>query len=338
MTGLLTSRVSAVHLFTAFAGGVLLVFAGMKLAGSAIEPPRSSTATAARPVCELRMKRATNYRGISPLLAAEADCESQRLAPVKNRLQEAIERRRVTGELITASIYLYDLSRSEWTVINDAERFEPGSLIKVPLMMALMRMDEERPGTMARLIRYDDPPAGAVPAVHFPPVQPLRAGDYTIGQLVEAAIVHSDNGATWSLNHQVDEAECHRAFTDLQLRDYVSGQQSYLISAREYATFFKALYNGTYLSLRDSEKAIDLLLRSEFRIGMAAGLPPGTPFAHKFGEAQGPGVFQLHEAGIVYIEKRPYLVVAMTSGPDMQRLPAVLKELASEVYSGMMAL
>jgi hypothetical protein len=41
---------------------------------------------------------------------------------------------------------------------------------------------------------------------------------------------------------------------------------------------------------------------------------------------------QLHDCGIVYYPKRPYILCVMTRGEKMDVLPKVIKEISTEVY------
>src|SRR6185312_8614891 len=69
--------------------------------------------------------------------------------------------------------------------------------------------------------------------------------------------------------------------------------------------FMRVLYNATYLSRDDSEKALSLMAQTDFTDGIESGVPNGITVAQKFGEAnvaQGSTVVghEFHNCGVVY--------------------------------------
>ena len=333
---MLSIRIPALYVLPAFAAGAALVILSYSAgAGRSVLPAPAVAESTATRACDTRFKRITSYKGISPLLSAETECEADRLSPVKREITAIIERHKAVNGLFRASVFLLNLDDAQWMVINDAEKFEPGSLMKVPTMIALLRQEEAEPGFLKKSVRYDSYPQG-LPQVAFPPITPIEPGrTYTLEQLMTACIVHSDNAATLLLNQNLDMARFHRAFTDLGMADFSTGQNNYPMTAREFSMFMKAIYSSAYLSMDHSEFAMGLLGRSDFDAGMAAGLPDNVAMAHKFGEAHGPGLMQLHESGVVYLDGRAYLITVMTEGPTMEPLLGVLKEISAAAYKEM---
>lgn len=91
----------------------------------------------------------------------------------------------------------------------------------------------------------------------------------------------------------------------------------YALSVKEYASFFRILYNASYLTRENSEMALKLLSESKFRGGLAGKIPSDIVIAHKFGEREmidenGSSINQLHDCGIVYYTPYPYLICIMT--------------------------
>lgn len=63
-------------------------------------------------------------------------------------------------------------------------------------------------------------------------------------------------------------------------------------------------------------------------MGIPSGVPAGTTVAHKFGERvdSATGEMPLHDGGIIYHPRTPYVVCVMTRG---HRLDALLKTIRS---------
>jgi beta-lactamase class A len=82
-------------------------------------------------------------------------------------------------------------------------------------------------------------------------------------------------------------------------------------TASDLAALMLAIERGHAASRASCEAMRDILLRQEFSEEIPAGLPPGTPVAHKTGWITG----TRHDAGIVYPPGRtPYVLVVLTSG------------------------
>jgi hypothetical protein len=85
---------------------------------------------------------------------------------------------------------------------------------------------------------------------------------------------------------------------------------------------------------------MELLTGTDFRYGINAGVPQGITVAHKFGER----VYvekinsidietdQLHDCGIVYCPKGPYLICIMTKGHNFDTLKSIIKEISRIAY------
>ena len=108
------------------------------------------------------------------------------------------------------------------------------------------------------------------------------------------------------------------------------------ISPAMYARFLRILYNSTYLSRDLSEKALELLSSTDFRSGLVGGIPSDINVAHKFGQySDGTSTdpIELHDCGIIYFPKNPYLLCIMTRGTtDLSVLETVIKKISSSVY------
>ena len=78
-----------------------------------------------------------------------------------------------------------------------------------------------------------------------------------------------------------------------------------------------------------------LLLATTYQDEIPAGLPPGTPVAHKTGAISG----TLHDAAIVYPAGRaPYILVVLTRGiPDQPTAQRLIADLARLVHPWVVA-
>src|SRR6185436_8899006 len=84
------------------------------------------------PVVRYRMK---DYSYAYPLLLTDRLEESKDLAGLKNEIALMIQDWKNSGQILSASVYIRSLDDNRWTAINPGEGYNPGSLIKVPVMM-----------------------------------------------------------------------------------------------------------------------------------------------------------------------------------------------------------
>jgi len=95
------------------------------------------------------------------------------------------------------------------------------------------------------------------------------------------------------------------------------------------------LYNASYLNKELSEKALQYLSEVDFKQGLVSGVPQGIVVAHKFGEkvfGSSAEIKQLHDCGIVYYPRHPYLLCVMTRGASFEYLDDTIRQISSLVY------
>ena len=129
-----------------------------------------------------------------------------------------------------------------------------------------------------------------------------------------------------------DDKTFFKLFSDLKVPLPHTQKKYFLMTASEYSTLFKVLYNSSYLSFENSEYAINLLTQSDFKLGMVKELPSDLVVAHKFGEMKMAEIQQLHESGLVYYGNTPYLLTIMTKGKDITQLANILSSVSKMVY------
>jgi len=248
--------------------------------------------------------------------------------------------RRIDPSLLV-SVYARDLNNGPWVGVDEKESFFPASLSKVPAMLYILAQAEENPSVLQRVVRFPGPEAmrdqdsmeGA------PEELRLRAGEsYTVEDLLYRMIVHSDNYARELLMTGFTET----AVNDLMAKMHAGGTYQdgeFLMSPKTYSTFFRALYNATFLGRPLSEYALGLLSQGDFQGGIRRSLPSNVVVASKFGfrddRARGEEGVSLHECGIIYQPGTPYLLCIMTRSrqgtPD--RLAEILADISRIVWN-----
>ena len=58
--------------------------------------------------------------------------------------------------ITSASVYLKAYNNNEWMTVNEEENYEPGSLFKVPILIAYLKMNEEHPGVLDKELSFNN--------------------------------------------------------------------------------------------------------------------------------------------------------------------------------------
>jgi beta-lactamase class A len=268
----------------------------------------------------------------SPLLeCSDYDSISNKTVnEVKEEVSALIQDWEKKPEVEKISVYFRDLNNGPWFGLGEKEEFIPGSLLKVPLMISVLREAMENPNILDRevLLVKDESFKQEIASSAS-----LEFGKkYTIAQLVEAMIRFSDNSAADALFKNLKAERLEQSYSDLGIS--VPQNDQYTVSVRTYASFFRILYNATYVSQAYSEKALYLLANTEFNDGIVAGVPSSVFVAHKFGERfdEKTGLKQLHDCGIIYLPNRPYLLCIMSKGSNVKVLEEVTADVSRIIY------
>jgi beta-lactamase class A len=238
------------------------------------------------------------------------------------------------GKINSASVYMKKCGNIEWFAVNPDESFYTASLMKVAVLITILKMSENNPGYLDKIYPYKSVDPGILPQTYGE--KTIEPGhDYTMRDLLYYMIVYSDNYASDILNSEMDLDVYKKLFTDIGIEGYNPYDQFRKLKAEDVGKLFRLLYNASYLSKENSEYALSLLAQSSFKDGLVKELPDNVVVAHKFAEAGGSEENQLHDAGIVYAGKTPYLLVVMTRGKKLTDLSESIGDISKKVYDYM---
>lgn len=275
----------------------------------------------------------------NPLLACGDidDLSVGEMEKLRTRVSDMVDTAIQKGAISHAAVYIRDLNNGPWMGLHEKEFFYPASLLKVPLLLAAYSEEERHPGFLSREIAFEKP---VVKAVYlFPPAEPLEVGKRYAGrELLRRAIVYSDNEAAALLGGAIGFGNLVTVFNDFGIKEPEAGED-YQMRVRTYASFFRVLYNASYISRAHSEEALKLLSESDFKNGIVSGIPGGVMVAHKFGEREGmlkEGSIQLHDCGIVYAPQKPYLICVMAQGATTGGILDLIRHISQATYAAML--
>lgn len=242
-------------------------------------------------------------------------------------------------DVTSVSVYFLYLKTGSGFGIRENERFAPHNLLKLPVMIAYFKLAETSPELLQKKLSFTARTApGTTSRLKTP--RPLEKGKtYTTGDLIYRMTVFNDDDALSLLTENLPQGALDKLYEDLGLEIDPSDEED-IMSLSAYASFYRTLYDGSYLNRRMSDKALRYLSKASFRDGIVAGTPPNVTVASRFGDfpvsennEDGPaGHIQLHEIGIVFHPSRPYLLGIITRGHDFPAQTRIIRDISSFIY------
>jgi beta-lactamase class A len=280
-------------------------------------------------------KRLRGYKYISPLLECEnIENINKEIIPFKIALVDLVDKGKIQYDITHTSVYFRDLNNGPWIGINETEEFSPASMLKVPMMMSIFKLAEANKTILQENIKVTM--GNSTIEQFFQPPDVIKNGNsYTIEDLVSRMIVNSDNSALNELYNFIGSDLTFKLYSDIGLSVINMENKENFMSVKNYASFFRILYNASYLNKEFSEKSLELLANVSFKNGLRAGVPENIVIAHKFGERiiDATRENQLHDCGIVYYPNRPYLLCIMNRGKDFSKMSDFIKKISEFVYN-----
>ncbi len=248
-------------------------------------------------------------------------------------------------------LVLLPLDGREGVMIEPDKTFHAASTMKVPVMIELFRQAE------AGRLRLEDP----LPIVNEfhsivdGGVYHLDVGDdsdaevykavgktMTLRELCEAMITVSSNLAANLLIERVGVENIRTTVarlgaTGVDVRRGVEDQKAFdqglnnTTTARGLALLLQKLANGQAVSARADAEMVAILKRQKFNDAIPAGVPEGTPIAHKTGT-----ITKIHHDAAIVYGPRPYVLVILVRGIQEQKESAALMAAISrEVWTSL---
>ncbi len=279
---------------------------------------------------EFFLQSESSYKFISPLLSCKQSRVLQdfRNINLKPWLQSLIEKKLLNSGVNHVSVYFEDLNNGYWFGLNEKEVFTPASLTKVPTLISVLKRSEVEQGFLWQNVKYSIPTIDY--NVHYKPEYQVESDKtYTIKQLLEYMIKYSDNNATQILWKVLWQNRFAKTYTNLWINQSLFNQ----IEVIDYASFFRILFNSSYLNKKDSEYALQLLTQVNFKNWLVAWVPSDIKVAHKFWEyAFDWDLKQIHDCGIIYYPNHPYLLCVMTRWDTYPHLENIISSISKIIF------
>jgi beta-lactamase class A len=283
----------------------------------------------------------------SAALASPSFAQGPQLVALRTRIEQRIAQ--VPGAEVAVS-YRDLANRDSLDMGADAD-FHAASTMKIPVMIEVLRnVDAGRLALEQRVLlvnRFssivDGSPYSLDATDDSDSLMYTFVGKrVTIRELMERMIVRSSNLATNALIALVGAEQANATAhalgaTHIRVlrgvedgKAFEAGMNNTTTSA-DLAALLTRIEKGEALGEANARLMKDVLLRQEFNEAIPAGVPKGTPVAHKTGSITA----TLHDAAIVYPPHRaPYVLVVLTRKiPDEKIARALIADISRLVWT-----
>jgi beta-lactamase class A len=252
-------------------------------------------------------------------------------------------------------VYVHDLATDERVTVNADSLFHAASTMKIAVLIELFRRVDAGALSLDSGITVvnqfasivDGSPYTLDPGDDSDSSMYARAGTRVpLRELAEHMITRSSNLATNLLIALLDprrvDATAHmlgvrrmRVYRGVEDGKAFRQGLNNVTTAADLGALLEAIEQGRAASAASCAAMREILLRQEDNAQIPAGLPSGTPVAHKTGQITG----VLHDAAVVYPPGRlPYVLVVLTRDiPDEAVARALIVDVTRLVHARVMA-
>jgi beta-lactamase class A len=280
------------------------------------------------------------YIRYAPRLAiGERTRPEKGLKPFRYKVKALVESDLKAGEATIISVYFRDLRDGHRFGIREQEKFSVDANLKLPLMIAYLKWAESSPLLLNRRFSCPGSREGNPTGPEMPQDQSENGRTCKVSTLILRMIAANDSQAYTVLAANLPPAYLQRIFKDIYI-NYDPTKRDEPMPFSAYASFYRVLFNASYLNRDMSETALRFLSQAASRDGIISGVPQDTDVAAKYGEriiedpATGlpTGMKQFHEVGIVYHSRHPYIMGVMVRGSDPGKLRKVVRNISALIF------
>jgi D-alanyl-D-alanine carboxypeptidase len=183
--------------------------------------------------------RSGGYKYINPLLECNGDeLNFTELRPFSDKVNAMVnEINRQNKDVNSIAVYFRDLNNGPWFGIDNAAKFLPASLLKVPMMIYYFNRSEDEPDILKQTYTFHEDDQTKAIVQLIPPSESLQEGQsYTVDDLITRMIKFSDNKALYLLNQQADIAALAKVYEDFGVDMGTPTNPTPTVTVQKYAS------------------------------------------------------------------------------------------------------
>ena len=250
-----------------------------------------------------------------------------------NPLEVAL-RNYIAENNLNVSIFILNLKDSSSIGINHNVEFEPASLNKIPLAMAIMKKVDNGELNLNDMLEIKPEDRDSNQGTLFN----SEISKLSVKDLLRYMLSDSDNTAAHVLSREVSVSDIEAVSNYLDFygtdESYTTINIPYTISAKSTSRLFTSLYLSTFLEADSSEYLLNLLSNSTFDINSYANLPKEVVVAQKYGNyMDANGLRSFHDCGIIYSADKRFFYCVMTQDLKSEDAVKVIGTIVNSLYT-----
>lgn len=230
---------------------------------------------------------------------------------------------RLNGETDKYAVYVFRLKEKNGYGFSETEKFPAASIMKVPIMTAVLRKIETGDLKLedTYVLKDSDKESGSGP------LEFLESGTVlSVEDLLRVTGKNSDNTAPAILARMVGQDWITDTMQKLMMTDSSFSDNS--TTAFDIAVMWKKLEEGQIITAEHWQLMQSFLTDSIYEDRISLGLPKEISFIHKVGS--GDGVWA--DGGIIQYSNSPFILVILNKEIDQNLAKDVVPEMAKMVW------
>lgn len=222
----------------------------------------------------------------------------------------------LAGSEHKAAVGVIDLTSGDVMYENGEKRYNPASVIKLAVMVAVFDCIENGRFTLDNrlTLHQSDKLIGSGNLQYLP-----NGGQYSVKKLLDYMILDSDNTSTRMLINLVGLQTLNRVIREAGMNDTYVGTTNLLeaegknyTTVEDISSLLYKIASRKIVSPPACDEMLGILCRQKSNWGLPHLLPTDIVVAHKTGSLD----FVRHDAGIVYLPSGPYIITVFTQHVD----------------------
>ncbi|RLC32761.1 hypothetical protein DRH13_01140 [Candidatus Woesebacteria bacterium] len=209
--------------------------------------------------------------------------------------------------------------------VNESDIFEPASLNKLPVMLAMyIEAENGNIDLETTYVLKDTDKVSGSGSLYGKP----EGYELTYRDILSYMGKESDNTAANIARNILDKEKIEQAIDIAGMDNTVVVGEDQESTPHDIGTFFEKLWEGNVISKKYRDEMLGYLTDTIYEEWLAAGIPSSTDVAHKYGRE----IHVVNDAGIVFADE-PFILVLLSKGVVEREADQVFPELSKAIYN-----
>ena len=221
-------------------------------------------------------------------------------------------------------LYIVRLNSGVSYGINENDIFEPASLNKLPVMLAMyIEVENENLDLETTYVLKDSDKVAGSGSLYGKP----EGYELTYRDILSYMGKESDNTAANIAKMFLGEEKIKQAINMAGMDDTIVIGDNQKTTPYDVGLFFKKLWEGDIVSKKHRDELLGLITDTIYEEWLAAGIPSSTDVAHKYGRE----VHVVNDAGVIFTDD-PFVMVLLSKGIVESEADKAFTELSRIIY------